>query len=340
MAAYQANAGQVGLYEHGNYVTMPDIATFERLLRQPGYFAIRRSRATGARMAVYERLARALAPRALAHEVQPALLDAVTPLLRLAGALPAYSRKTRQVSGRAQAIRQALLEARAPDELLFEQLPQACGMAPLLFDVELDDMQIETLFAALRDGLQELQEAYPRLVARVRERIRAAFGATAKESAELRAELIAHYAQIAAAASDSQIRALGLRLENAGEGDAWVESVAALVGRKPLDAWGDADLDSFELQIVEIGRRFRVVEQVSLAGSTARSHRPILRVSITDQEGEIWSLVHESDFTPKMQDLYDTLVATFAKYEPLSIEQKINVIADQLRPLLRDADVA
>jgi hypothetical protein len=339
VAAALANAGEVALYEHGNYVTLPDIATFERLLRQPGYFSIRRSRATGARMAVYQRLARALAPRALAQQVQPALLDAVTPLLRLAGALPAYSRKTRRVSQRAQAIRQALLEARAPDELLFEQLPQACGLAPLLFDVSLDDAQIEALFAALRDGLQELQDAYPHLVERVRERIRLAFGATATASAELRAELIEHYAQIAAAASDSQLRALGLRLENAGEGDAWVESVAALVGRKPLDAWGDADLDSFELQIVEIGRRFRVVEQLTPADQTSGPYWSARRVSITDNEGEIWGIVRDSDFTPKMQDLYDTLVATFAKYEPLSTEQKINVIADQLRPLLKKVDV-
>ena len=51
MAAYQANIGEVALYEHGNYVPIPDIATFELILRQPAYFAIRRSRASGVRRA-------------------------------------------------------------------------------------------------------------------------------------------------------------------------------------------------------------------------------------------------------------------------------------------------
>lgn len=44
VAAYLANAGEVSLYEHGNYVVDPDIAVFERMLRQPGYFSVRRSR--------------------------------------------------------------------------------------------------------------------------------------------------------------------------------------------------------------------------------------------------------------------------------------------------------
>ncbi len=109
MAAYMASSGELALYEHGNYVPVPDIATFERLLRQPNYFGIRRSRASGVRMAVYERLARALAPSALTREVQPAVLDAVTPLLRLVNSLPQYTRTTQAVSTQAQAIRQAIL---------------------------------------------------------------------------------------------------------------------------------------------------------------------------------------------------------------------------------------
>src|SRR5258705_167579 len=64
-AAYMANVGEITWYEHGNYVTMPDTAMFDRLQRQPSYFAIRRSRVTGARVIIYERLARTLAPRAL-----------------------------------------------------------------------------------------------------------------------------------------------------------------------------------------------------------------------------------------------------------------------------------
>jgi len=118
IALYVARAGEMSLYERGSYVPLPDMAMFERLLIRPEHFAVRLSRAEGARRQVYERLARGLAPRALSQPVQPALLAVAMPMLRLFSSLPAYTKQTRQLSIRAQAIRQALREARSPDELI------------------------------------------------------------------------------------------------------------------------------------------------------------------------------------------------------------------------------
>jgi hypothetical protein len=337
MAAYLANAGEVAWYEHGNYVPTPDIAMFERLLRQPGYFSIRRSRVTGARIAVYERLARPLAPRALGRPAQIAILDAVTPLLRIINTLPAYSRATRRVSPHAQAIRQALLNARAPDELLFENLPLACELPPFAPDIALDDGMVEDFFTELRNGLQELQGAYALLVAEVRERIRAAFGAVATDAAALRLELVQRYAQIATVTSDSQIRALGVRLENADDGDSWIESVGALIGRKPLDAWNDGDVKQFELLVADLGRRFRVVEQVAVTSQTLSPGTPVLRIGISNGHGEISTVVRTTNHHPLMQSLHDDLHQVLAKYDTLSLEQKIAVLTELLQPNLEES---
>lgn len=334
MAAYMANVGDMALYEHGNYVPMPDVATFERLTRQPGYFAVRRSRATGGRAAVYERLARALAPRAMEKHGQAAILDAVTPLLRLVHTLPAYSRTTRQISPRAQAIRQALLAARAPDELLFERLPLACDLLPFPPDVALDNQQIEAFFTALREGLQELQNAYAALREEAREQIRAAFGALATESAALRAELTERYGRIANVTSDSLVRALGVRLENADMGEAWVESVAALVGRKPLDAWNDDDARSFALQIADLGRRFRTVEQIAVANQAVEPDAPIVRVGIANGYGEHSVIVQPTYCDEDMEQLRDELQEVLARYGTLTQEQRTSVLVALLQPLV------
>src|SRR5690606_20356559 len=52
MTLYAVRAGEINLYERGNFVAMPDIATFERLLTRPDQFAVRLSRAEGARWQV------------------------------------------------------------------------------------------------------------------------------------------------------------------------------------------------------------------------------------------------------------------------------------------------
>jgi hypothetical protein len=337
MAAYMANPGEIALYEHGNFVPIPDIATFERLLRQPNYFAIRRSRATGVRMAIYERLARALAPRALTKDVQPAVLDAVTPLLRLVSTLPQYTRTTRHISEQAQAIRQALLDARAPDELLFEKLPQACGLPVFDPDQQVQDLLIEPFFVTLREGLQELQQAYTELVNRVRERIRSAFGTTAVESLALRAELTNRYRAIAAITSNIHIRALGVRLENADDADGWIESVAALVGRKPLDTWNDGDFINFNSQIAELGREFRVAEQIAITTQSLPPDTPILRVGIANGHGELSTVVHFTERHPLMDQLLADLSTVLEQYATLTPEQKTAVLVELLQPNLAES---
>jgi hypothetical protein len=327
MAAYMANIGEITWYT----------AMFDRLQRQPGYFALRRSRVTGTRVIIYERLARALAPHALGRPAQLAILDAVTPLLRRITALPAYSRTTQRISPCAKAIRHAILNARAPDELLFEKLPLACDLLPFAPDTAFDDQQIEVFFTELNAGLQELQNTYSQLVVQVQAHIRSAFGVVASENDALRIELTARYHDIADVTSDSQVRALGVRLENAELGNAWVESVAALVERKPLDTWNDADLASFALHIADLGRRFRVVEQVAVTSQALSPGTPVLRVGITNGHGEVSTIVRTTNHHPLMQSLHDDLHQVLAKYDTLSLEQKIAVLAELLQPNLEES---
>ncbi|NJO81817.1 MAG: hypothetical protein HC828_02920 [Blastochloris sp.] len=219
------------------------------------------SRADGARRQVYERLADALAPRARSLPIQPALLAVAMPLFRILRRLPEFSKQTKQISRRAQTVRQALREARSPDELLFEQLPAACGMPPFHADEAADEARVDTFSGALRESLQELQNIYPHLIRRIESQIGLAFGLR-KSGAAARAELQTRYELIAATTNDRQLRMLGVRLETADpDGEAWIESVAALLGRRPPEHWSDDDLPAFALAINDLGRRFRAAEE-------------------------------------------------------------------------------
>lgn len=330
LSVYLANAGEVTLYEHGNYVTVPDISVFERMMRQPGYFSLRQSRAGGARMAVYERLAQKLAQYALTKAVQPALLDAINPLLRLVHRLPEYSQYTRHVSDQAQAIRQALLAAREPDITLFETLPRACGVEPFAAETPFDETQFEAFFAALRNGLTELQEAYPRLITEIAERIGNAFGAAASDHTELRQELTARCQQIMTMTSDNQIRTLGVRLETADDGDAWIESVGALVARKPMPTWRDDDRTRFELHIIDLGHRFCQTERVATIVRQQQTTAPTPTDSSDTPDAQPAAPRH-----PKMHELHTQIQHTLeAQGETLTDAQRVQVLWDILSPLI------
>jgi hypothetical protein len=335
---YAARSGEINLYERGSYVPIPDIATFERLLTRPEHFALRLSHAVGARRLVYERLARALAPRALTQPAQPALLAVAMPLLRLLNSLPAFSKQTRQLSERAQAVRQALREARSPDELLFERLPLACDMPPFRADEPEGEARVDAFGAALRDACEELQDAYPRLIREIATRVGVAFGLRSSD-AGARKELQARHALIAGTTNDTLLRALGVRLETADpDGDAWVESLAALVARRPPELWGDGDLPAFEVAIAELGRRFRAAEELAVAARAVPAEAPLLRIGLANGHGELSRVLHVTDSDPAVQRLRADLTDALGRHTGLTIDQRAAALAALLQTLLEPRD--
>ncbi|MEI7768856.1 MAG: hypothetical protein WCI67_02650, partial [Chloroflexales bacterium] len=336
MALYKAREGEIVLYERENYVPIPDMALFERLLTRPQHFAVRLSRADGARREVYRRFAEELAPRALAQPVQPALLTATLPLFRLMRDLPEFSKQTRRISAQAQAFRSALREARAPDQLLFERLPAACALPPFQPAAPADPAQLERFISALRAAMQELQAAYPGLLRDLAERIRAAFRCAAADHAALRAEIHARYSLIADTTGDIQIRGLGVRLETADEaGDAWVESVAALVTKRPPELWADKDIAAFELGIMKLGNQFGAAEDIAVAAQAVPHAAPLLHVGITNGQGEVRRVLHLAPDDPAVQRLSADLSAALGRHLALTADQRAAALAEILQSMLK-----
>lgn len=344
VAFYIARAGEIAFYEHGNYVPIPDLAMFERLLARPDYFAVRLCQATGARRIVYQRLAKTFAPQALQQRVQPALIAVAMPLLRIYHRLPPYSKQTRRISQSAQAVRQALGEARAPDELLFELLPCACGVSlcsplPLpeaaLDRGDVDQEQLETFIDRLRASLHELQTIFPDLRRDIVDHVMVEFGlqGTPVQAHQL---LLRRYQRIASLTNDPLLHALGARLETAPpDEESWAMSIAALVVKRPPEQWQDSDLPVFHATIADLARRFQSAETLALTVNHLPAEDNLLHVAITNGKGEVSRIVRLStDATT--QQLRHELSDVLRRYQTISHEQRISALATILDHLLSD----
>ena len=127
VAALLARDNDVAVYERGSFMPAWTPSHAERLLRSPDGFEVRRCRIDGLRQAVFTRLAETLR---LSTGRKPALLDVVRGLVRFVASLTPYARRTLRISERARRIREALVRAREPAQLLFDELPTACGCPP------------------------------------------------------------------------------------------------------------------------------------------------------------------------------------------------------------------
>jgi len=282
---YVIRSGEIVLYEHDSFVAVPDTALFERLVAKPQHFAVRRTPQSGLRVALFERVAKAFAPQALSKRGNLAVLDAVKPMLRFAQQLPAYVRQTAHVSPTTAAVRAALIAAKAPDDLLYVQLPQALGLPVIAGDAPLDDAVVEQFARGLRTALEELQQAFPKLQTQCLSALSQAVLATTSDSALLHAELQDRMQLVVQESADPQLRAFANRIL-AADAQRWFEPVAALLGRKPMMSWSDADVGVYNVAVADIGRRLRLLEQVATAQQQHYLGHERRRIGISDARGE------------------------------------------------------
>ncbi|RMD83107.1 MAG: hypothetical protein D6823_00495, partial [Chloroflexi bacterium] len=248
--------------------------------------------------------------------------------------LPTYSKQTKQLRPQTQAVRQALREARAPDELLFDLLPLAFDVPPVSEHTPMSPEQMHTFIEQLRQSMRELQEAFPSLRRTILAHTMHVFGLSGDGVVAHRA-LLQRYQRIAAVTNDTQLHALGARLETAvPDGEAWALSVAALVVKRPPDQWHDADVPVFQAAIADLARRFHAAEELSLtAPILPSSARDVMRVGITNGNGEMSRVIHLSAHSD-VQRLRSELQALLHRYAHLSTEQQLGALAEVLQQLL------
>ena len=66
------------------------------------------------------------------------VLSVVKPLIQFVRKLPNFTLKTRRISEMAREVLQTLLNTQEPDDLIFNALPKACGLEPIVISEEDD----------------------------------------------------------------------------------------------------------------------------------------------------------------------------------------------------------
>ena len=277
VAALLARDDDVAVYERGSFMPGWTPSHAERLLRSPDGFEVRQCRTDGLRRAVLMRLAKT---RPLSTGRKPALLDVVRALVRFVAGLPPYARRTLRVSQRARDIRDALVRAREPGQLVFEDLPAASGCPPFRSSQPADPGRVEVFAGALEAGLRELRNALPALCDRARATLARHLNLPAAP-AKLAEELQSRAARLAEVAVDPMLRAFVLRAsDDALAPDDQLTSLLTQLANKPPPEWADADEDQLQVRVALVGRAFHSAESLLVGAEDTGDGPGLLRLAV------------------------------------------------------------
>ena len=277
VAALLARDDDVAVYERGSFMPAWTPSHAERLLRSPGGFEIRRCRIDGLRQAVFTRLADRLRLSTGRH---PALLDVVRGLVRLVANLTPYARRTLRISERARNIREALVRAREPAQLVFDELPAACGCPPFGLNQAEAPERVHEFVGPLEAGLHELQNAHSALIERACA-VLADHLSLPRTLADLAAELRSRARHLEDVAVEPMLKSFVLRAsDEALAPDDLITSLLTQLASKPPHEWADADEDHFQVRAANVARAFRSAESLTVAGDGADGEHGLLRLAV------------------------------------------------------------
>ncbi len=277
-----AYSDEVAIYEHGTFRPLLTDDLSERMVRNPKHFDIKHfANTSGARRQVIEALASRLKvrPRFRKHRVSN-VLAVVGELVAHVRQLDNYTRRTRNLSDTAVALREALAAAVEPDELLFAAIPEALGFRSVPAATKTYSKASEYA-DAVASALEELTSAYQRLVNEMLEELFSVSGETsrltiAEQAAALDDEVL-----------DPDVRAFVLALANDGiESDSdWIQTIATVAAEKAPAEWTDADCDRFRtelsLQVASFQRLVALHADRRAAGVDSEA----MRLTVTRADG-------------------------------------------------------
>ena len=341
VAALLARDSRVAVYERGSFVPAWTPSHAERLIRSPDGFEVRQCRIGGQRREVVNHLAETLLPSTAR---KPSLLGVVRGLMQFVAKLTPYARRTLRISGRARDIRETLVRAREPAQLVFDDLPAVCGCPPFGSSPTNDRHRIDDFVAALEAGLREVRDAYPALLARSAAALANHLNLSG-DLAELAAELRSRASLVESAAVETRLRSFVVRASDAALGpDDMLASLLTQLADKPPPEWSDADEDQFDVRLAYVARAFRGAESLLVAPNGPADGQPLLRLSVArrgrpEQERVLPLRAAEENRIAALRDrILDTVRQPRAEAATCDREQALAALALAAESLIDGAD--
>lgn len=297
----------LSIYINGSYIPVMGNEHLELLTKRPTLFSVKYLKISGLKIKLFKELGDIVSDSNILKNKavrNATLLSIVNPLIKFANKLPKYTKETNNLSEEAKAIREALINAKDPEELLFRALPQACGYS--FVDANSESV-VKNFRKKLVLGLQELQNSYDNLLSKNRNILANAFSFYKDKDKNKDLDGLREYirAIVGRVYTHTNIVELSLKrfmqatINKDLDDKAWLESIIMVISDKPMDSWSDNDAISFEINLGVLIKRFKSIEAIIDFIPNKEVGFEAKKITITHQDGNEFTEVLWLDIDEK-----------------------------------------
>ena len=220
--------------------------------------------------------------------------------------LPNWTERTMRLSSNAVNIREIFKRAQDPNKFLFDDIPGTLGE-----DITLaDENDVHRVIGKVREGLEEMVQAYPSMLHRLRDLMLNELQVP-NVSPQALAELRERAENIKQLAGDFRLDAFVGRLSLFDGSDENFEGIASLAANKPPRDWVDPDLDNAAIELADMAQKFlRAETYARVKGRVDKRQAMAVVISVDSRPAPILEEfdVAESD-RPSVNDLVRRVTA-------------------------------
>jgi hypothetical protein len=229
-------------------------------------------------------------------------IDVARGLVSIFQNLHPWTKRTIRLSANAIRIRNLFKQANDPNKFLFDDIPAAFGGQ---INLASDDA-LRSVIVSVKDGLEELVQAYPTMLRRLKDMLLAELQVPNASSQALK-ELRERAENVKQLAGDLRLEAFVVRLARFQGSDADLEAIASLAADKPLQNWVDLDLDRTAVEMTDMAQKF--VRSEAFARVKGRNDKRHAMAIVVGVGGRPTPMVEEFDVADTDRREIDGLVS-------------------------------
>lgn len=254
-------------------------------------------------------------------------IDVARGLVAIYENLPNWTKRTMRLSARAIQVRDIFKRARDPNKFLFDDIPALVDSKKA--DIS-DKDDIRNIVSIVKEGLQELVQAYPLMINRLRDMLLAELQVPNLSRQSL-LELRERAENAKDLAGDFRLDAFVGRLAQFQGDEESFEGIASLAANKPPRDWVDPDMDRASIELADMAQKFLRAE--TFTRIKGRPEKRQAMAVLVGMEGRPAPLLEEFEVIDSDREAIDKLIVQVSEALDKADTKKRSIILAALAEL-------
>lgn len=269
-------------HEQKGFIPYLDEDILELIFKNPQNYSVKTYRIEGIKLNLLESYKDLTQTNSKQEGIRSSFLTIYGNFLRFYNSLNDYTKKTKSLSAKSIAFRDAILQAKDPEDALFNLFPQVLGFSQI--DFENNENELLAFIEHIQDAILEIRSAYDQLLDRIEVQIIDSLECENKEFKAYKDEIVTRLSSIKPELLAKENGVFYRRLVSPiDDRESWLKSVADIALGKPINNMIDAE-ELILMNNLSLYAR-KLFEVSSLHEFKSNENRQMVSLTILNSEG-------------------------------------------------------